>query len=82
MQMVTAVEMETQAQSKSNLWLAYRAGRTTASKTKSACHTDPSYPSQALTKSIVSPEVYKLILRPHHGVVSMRSLLVTFILCK
>jgi len=53
---VTAVEM---AQIKSNLWFAYRAGRITASKMKSACHTDPSYPSQALIKAIVYPEVYK-----------------------
>ena len=58
-QMVTAVEMETRAQSKSNLWFAYRAGRITASKMKSACHTDPSYPSQALIKAIVYPEAYK-----------------------
>lgn len=58
-QMVAAVEMETRAQSKSTLWFTYRAGRITASRMKSACHTDPSYPSQSLIKTIVYPEAYK-----------------------
>ena len=45
---VTAVEMEPKGQSKSNLWFTYRAGRITASRMKSACHTDLSHPSQSL----------------------------------
>ena len=36
---MTAIEMATKGQSKSNLWLTYRAGRITASRMKSACHT-------------------------------------------
>ena len=58
---VTAVEMETKGQSKSNLWFTYRAGRITASRMKSACHTDPSHPSQSLIKAIAYPEAYKFI---------------------
>ena len=58
-EMVTAVEMETRTQRRSNLWFTYRAGRITASRMKSVCHTDASYPSQALVKSIVYPEAYK-----------------------
>ena len=58
-QMAVAVETETRAQSKSNLWFTYRAGRVTASRMKSVCHTDPAYPSQALIKGIVYPEVHR-----------------------
>ena len=81
-QMVTAVEMETRAQSKSNLWFADRAGRITVPKMKCACHTDPSHPSQALIKPLFIQGHTRLILRPHHGVVGTRSLHMTFTLCK
>ena len=57
--MVGSVEMETRDQSKSNLWFTYRAGRITASRMKSVCHTDISNPSQSLIKTIVYPESYK-----------------------
>ena len=58
---MTAVEMETKGQSKSNLWFTYRAGRITTSRMKSACHTDPSHPSQSLIKAIAYPEAYNFI---------------------
>ena len=51
--------METRDQSKSNLWFTYRAGRITASRMKSVCHTDISNPSQSLIKTIVYPESYR-----------------------
>ena len=40
-EMVSAVERSTRDQSNSNLWFKYRAGRTTASRMKAACKTDP-----------------------------------------
>ena len=58
-EMAAAVEVETRNQSKSSLWFTYRAGRITASKMKSACHTDPSNPSQSLIKTIAYPKAYK-----------------------
>ena len=55
---MTAVEMETKGQSKSNLWFTYRAGRITASRMKSACHTGPSHPSQSLIKAIACIQIH------------------------
>lgn len=62
-EMATSVEVETRGQSNSNLWFTYRAGRITASRMKSTCHTDPSNPSQSLIKTIVYPEAYKFSSR-------------------
>lgn len=58
-QNVTAVEMETRSQSKSNLWFTYRAGRITASRMKSVFRSDTAKPSQSLVKVICYPEAYK-----------------------
>ena len=51
-----AVEMKTRDQARSRLWFRMRAGRTTASKFKVACSTDPSSPSLSLVMSICYPE--------------------------
>ena len=53
-----AVERETRSQSHSRLWFTYRAGRVTASKMKSVCHTNPGKPSQSLIKTICYPEEF------------------------
>ncbi len=45
----------------SNLWFKYRAGRVTASKMKSVCHSDPASPAQSLIKAICYPEAFKFI---------------------
>ena len=39
------IEVETKAQSSSQVWFEQRAGRITASKFKSVCHTNPQKPS-------------------------------------
>ena len=52
------VEKETRLQHNSKLWFKYRAGRITASKMKSVCHTDASNPSQSLVKSVCYPEAF------------------------
>ena len=49
-EMSTAVERETRPQSHLKVWFTYRAGRVTASKIKSVCHTNPAIPSQSLIK--------------------------------
>ena len=46
-EMVEAVERATRDQSGSNLWFKYRAGRITASRMKSVCHSDPANPAQS-----------------------------------
>ena len=51
-EMATSIEVETRAQSDSNLCFIYRAGRITASKMKSACRTDSSNPPQSLVNLV------------------------------
>ena len=51
------VESKTRLQSKSSLWFRMRCGRITASKFKSAAHTDPASPSLSLIMSICYPEL-------------------------
>ena len=53
------IEVETKAQSSSQVWFEQRAGRITASKFKSVCHTNPQKPSLSLVKTICYPTVYK-----------------------
>jgi len=56
---VKNVEEETRQQAKSNTWFRHRTGRITASRMKSACHTDPRQPSQSLIKSVCYPNLFK-----------------------
>ena len=44
-EMADSVEKATRDQSNSKLWFKYQAGRVTASKMKSVCHTDPAKPA-------------------------------------
>ena len=53
------VERETRCQSEDRSWFQFRAGRITASKIYSVCHTRTDLPSQSLIKSICYPESYK-----------------------
>ena len=54
-----AVEERTRKQANSRLWFRMRTGRVTASKSKSACVTDPQEPSHSLIMSICHPELVK-----------------------
>ncbi len=56
---VKAVEEQTRSQSNSPLWYGMRTGRITASRFKSACHTNPAFPSLSLITSICYPETTK-----------------------
>ncbi len=58
-EMSDLIERETRDQSNSKLWFEYRAGRITASRMRSVCHTNSSNPSQSLIKTIVYPEAFK-----------------------
>ena len=51
------VEKRTRGQAKSKLWFKMRTGRITASKFKSACHTDPASPSNSLIMTVCHPEL-------------------------
>ena len=51
------VEEKTRDQANSRLWFRMRTGRITASKFKSAYHTDPSCPSHSLIMGICHPEM-------------------------
>ena len=53
------IESATRQQSASRIWFEQRSGRITASKLKSACHTNPSKPSKSLIRSICYPEAHK-----------------------
>ena len=53
------VEQQTRMQSNSRIWFRMRTGRVTASKFKSACHTNPEKPSSSLIMSICHPELAK-----------------------
>ncbi len=53
---VNVVEEQTRSQSNSSLWYRMRSGRITASRFKSACHTNPANPSLSLITSICYPE--------------------------
>lgn len=54
-----AVELRTRDQANSRLWFRMRAGRITASKFRSVCHTDPASPSLSLIMSICHPETVR-----------------------
>ena len=56
---INNLEIATKEQSKTKLWFQYRAGRVTASKSKSATCTDPARPSISLIMSVCYPEAYK-----------------------
>ena len=60
-EMVDAVERATRDQSGSNLWFKCRAGRITASRMKSVCHSDLANPAQSLIKVICYPEAFKFV---------------------
>ena len=53
---IEAVEKATRAQSNSRLWPLFRAGRVTASKFRTVCHTDPSQPAASCIKGICYPD--------------------------
>ena len=74
-----AVEAKTRDQSNSKLWFRLRAGRVTASKFKSVCHTDPASPSLSLMISICHNTQCSLELQQHYGVASMRKMLLSSI---
>ena len=57
-QSADAIEKATLDQSSSKLWFKYRAGRITASRMKSVCHTNAVKPAQSLIKGICYPEVF------------------------
>ena len=50
------IEVSTRDQAHSKLWFRFKAGRVTASKFKTACHTDLTQPSLSLIKLICYPE--------------------------
>jgi len=54
-----AIELETREQSKSRVWFEQRAGRITASRLKSACHTNITDPSKSLIRQICYPEAHQ-----------------------
>ena len=60
-EMVEAVERATRDQSGSNLLFKYRAGRITALRMKSVCHSYPANPAQSLIKVICYPEAFKFV---------------------
>lgn len=54
-----AIESDTKDQSKSRVWFEQRAGRITASRLRSACHTNFANPSKSLIKQICYPEAHQ-----------------------
>ncbi|XP_033127658.1 uncharacterized protein LOC117125296, partial [Anneissia japonica] len=58
-EMAHNVEKMTRDQSSSKEWFTYRSGRITASRMKSACHTDPAKPSLSLINSICYPNKFR-----------------------
>lgn len=60
--MAFTVEKKSIKQYQSRIWFRYRAGRITASKMNSSCHTDAANPAQSLVKSICYPESF--VFRP------------------
>ena len=60
-EMAQSVEQATRSQSNSKLWYTYRAGRVTASRMRSVCHTDLGNPSQSLIKTICYPEAFSFV---------------------
>ena len=55
---ISKIEEHTRAQQGCDLWFKHTAGRITASKMKTACHTDPAAPSISLIKQICYPKQY------------------------
>ncbi|KAK6165266.1 hypothetical protein SNE40_022222 [Patella caerulea] len=58
-QQAKQVEVLTRQQANNRTWLQFRAGRITASRMKSVCHTNPNSPSQSLIQNICYPDVVK-----------------------
>ena len=56
---IASIERDTVEQSKSNAFFRHRSGRIGASKSRAACHTNPSQPSQSLIKSICYPHLFR-----------------------
>ena len=56
---IASIERDTVEQSKSNAFFRHRSGRIGASKSRAACHTNPSQPSQSLIKSIFYPHLFR-----------------------
>ena len=54
-----SVEKATRMQSDCKQWFQFRSGRTTASKMKSVCRTNPDQPSKSLIQSVCYPESIK-----------------------
>jgi len=50
-----ALEKKTRTQSSNQLWFTHRAGRVTASKFRSAAHTNAEKPAPSLVKQICYP---------------------------
>jgi len=59
--MAQSVEKATWSQSNSKLWYTYCAGRVTASRMRSVCHTNLANPSQSLIKTICYPEAFAFV---------------------
>ena len=70
-EMADSVAKATRDQSNSKLWFKYQAGRVTASKMKSVCHTDPAKPAQSLIKGICYPKAFSFTSKPTSWAVSM-----------
>ena len=56
---IKQIEKDTMSQSQGAAFFVHRAGRIGASKSKAACHTDPSLPSQSLIKAICYPQLFQ-----------------------
>jgi len=69
--MSLSVEKETRLQGQSRLWFTFRAGRVTASRMKSACHTNPANPSLYLSlRPSVTQKSLSLIVKKLRGAAS------------
>ena len=56
---IKQIEKDTLSQSQGVAFFVHRAGRIGASRSKAACHTDPSLPSQSLIKAICYPQLFQ-----------------------
>lgn len=64
---IAQVERDTISQAKGNNFFKHRAGRTGASQTKAASHSNPALPSNSLIQLICYPELNKLNTAICHG---------------
>ena len=79
---IAEIERHTRAQHGCDLWFKRRTGRITASKMKSACHTDPASPSLSLIKQICYPKQCSFSTTATRWDVSIKILHVNFIVVK